>query len=271
MRTTMPINQSAHREMPLRAFQVGEANVEIYSSAASQGKAAAARGAELISEAISRRGRARVIIATGNSQEHMIASLVQTSEFDWKRMEAFHMDEYLGISRHHPASFRRWLREHLSDQVSPGQVHLLEGDVSDPEAEIRRYERLLLDAPIDVCFLGIGENGHIAFNDPHVADFADPETVKIVDLDERCRRQQVGEGHFNTIEEVPRQAITLTCTGLMRSENLICCVPEARKAEAVRNALEGKISTSCPGSVLRSHQHVTIYLDRDSAALLSLA
>lgn len=252
-----------------RDFQVGKAQVRIYSSAESQGKAAAALGAELIRAAIGRKGHARIVIATGNSQLDMIANLVQAEGIDWKRVEAFHMDEYLGIPAGHPASFRRWLREYFIDKVFPSQFHLLEGDSRDPAAEIRRYEGLLLGAPIDVCFLGIGENGHIAFNDPHTADFKDPKTVKTVTLDERCRNQQVGEGCFSTIEDVPRQAITLTCTGLMRSENLICCVPEARKARAVRDSLEGKIITNCPGSLLRTHPHAFIYLDHDSAALLS--
>jgi glucosamine-6-phosphate deaminase len=263
------MNDSTNIEKPLKTLQVGKAKIEIYSSAAAQGKAAAARGSEIIRAAIARRGHARVIIATGNSQDHMVATLVQAEGIDWKLVEAFHMDEYLGISADHPASFRRWLREHLIEKVSPGQFHLLQGDAQDPTAETRRYERLLLEAPIDVCFLGIGENGHIAFNDPHTANFNDPEIAKTVTLDERCRKQQVGEGHFANIEEVPHQAISLTCTGLMRSENLICCVPESRKAEAVRNALEGEIATSCPGSLLRTHPHSTIYLDRDSAALLS--
>jgi glucosamine-6-phosphate deaminase len=180
------------------------------------------------------------------------------------------MDEYLGIGAGHPASFRRWLLDHMVERVSPEQVHLLQGDARDPDEEIRRYAHLLVEAPIDVCFLGIGENGHIAFNDPHTADFSDPEIAKIATLDERCRKQQVGEGHFAALEEVPQKAITLTCTGLMRSENLICCVPEGRKAEAVHNALEGEIATNCPGSLLRTHPHATIYLDSDSAAQLPL-
>lgn len=264
------MNQSSTVEGPLKAFQVGRARIEIYPSKASLGAAAAAQGVELIRTAIAQQGHARIIIATGNSQDDMIAALVQSPAIDWKCVEVFHMDEYLGISADHPASFRRWLKDRVIQQVSPGQFHLLQGDAIDIAKEIRSYQSALTEAPINVCFLGIGENGHIAFNDPHIADFHDPEIAKVVTLDERCRKQQVGEGHFRTLEDVPRQAITLTCTGLMRSENLICCVPEARKAEAVRNALEGEIATSCPGSLLRTHPHATIYLDRDSAARLSV-
>jgi glucosamine-6-phosphate deaminase len=264
------MSQSAPVEKPLRSFPVGKAQVTIFSSRASLGSAAAAQGAELINAAIVRKGRARVIIATGNSQQDMVAALVQSPRIDWKSTAVFHMDEYLRMSADHPASFRHWLHKHLLDRVSPAEVNLLQGDAEDIEVEIRRYEGLLLEDTIDVCFLGIGENGHIAFNDPHVADFNDPRIAKIVSLDEICRKQQVGEGHFPAINDVPRQAITLTCTGLMRSESLICCVPEARKAQAVRNSLQGEITTNCPGSLLRTHPNATIYLDQESATLLSI-
>jgi glucosamine-6-phosphate deaminase len=258
-------------EAPLKTFHVDKARVEVFASTAAMGKAAAADGAKLIRASLESKGSARVIIATGNSQDAMVASLVNSPSIDWNRVEVFHMDEYLGISADHPASFRRWLREKVADRVKPKQMNLLQGDAPEAAAEIRRYAGLLTQAPIDVCFLGIGENGHIAFNDPHTADFNDPEIAKIVTLDERCRNQQVGEGHFRTLDDVPQRAITLTCTGLMRSENLICCVPEARKADAVHHSLEGEISTSCPGSLLRTHPHATIYLDRDSAQRLSPA
>jgi glucosamine-6-phosphate deaminase len=264
------MTQQQKTEKPVRVLQAGNAQVEIYSSKAAQGQAAAARGAELIRDAINQQGHARIIIATGNSQKDMVAALGESHAIDWKRVEVFHMDEYLGMTESHPASFRRWLRENLSDRVHAAQFHLLKGDAADVQGEILRYERLLLAAPVEVCFLGIGENGHIAFNDPHIADFNDPVTVKIVALDERCRKQQVGEGHFATLDDVPRQALTLTCPGLMRAQNLICCVPEARKAQAVRNALEGEITYKCPGSMLRTHPRATIYLDLDSASQLSI-
>lgn len=257
-------------EAPLRTFKAGEAQVEIYSSKRAQGEAAALRGAELIRSAVSQNGRARVIIATGNSQEDMISAMAFSPMIDWARVEVFHMDEYLGMSADHPASFRRWLRDHLLVKISPAKTNLLQGDAPDTAAEIRRYTDLLAQAAVDVCFLGIGENGHIAFNDPHVADFNDPETVKVVTLDDRCRSQQVGEGHFASLDEVPRQALTLTCPALIRCDHIVCCVPEARKAEAVYNTIYGEIDPGCPGTLLRTHGQTTIYLDQDSAKRLPI-
>jgi glucosamine-6-phosphate deaminase len=251
-------------------FQADKLGVEVYPSKAAQGEAAAVRGSELVRDAIGRQGHARIIVATGNSQEDMVAALVRTPGIDWSRVEVFHMDEYAGIHADHSASFRRWVRERLVERVHPGRAHLIEGDAADATTECLRYARLLLEAPIDICFLGIGENSHIAFNDPHIANFEDPETVKRVTLDERCRGQQVGEGHFKTLDEVPREALTLTCPALMRAEHLICCVPEARKADAVCKSIEGAIAPDCPGSLLRTHLRATLYLDFDSAAKLSI-
>jgi len=210
-----------------------------------------------------------MIVATGNAQYDVVKGLVETTGLDWGKIEIFHMDEYVGLPDSHPASFRLWIKTRLVDQVHPRVAHYIAGDAADAAAECRRYTELLLESPIDVCLLGIGENGHIAFNDPHVADFHDPATVKLVELDERCRQQQVGEGHFASLAEVPREALTLTCPALMRSRHLICCVPEKRKAEAVRNALEGPVSVACPGSLLRTHPQATIYLDSESASLLA--
>jgi glucosamine-6-phosphate deaminase len=185
-------------------------------------------------------------------------------------MEIFHMDEYMGMPITHPASFRRWLNEHLVEFVNPGHVHYLAGDAPDIDGECERYGHLLRSAPIDLCIIGFGENGHIAFNDPHVADFDDPLAVKRVTLDERCRRQQWGEGQFPTLEAVPREAITVTCPVLMSTEYVIGCVPERRKAEAVRNALEGPITNRCPASGVRLHPRAALFFDIESASLLSL-
>jgi glucosamine-6-phosphate deaminase len=251
-------------------FECGNAKVEIYASANALGKAAAERAAELIGSAIGQRGRARVIVATGNSQIPLIEALVK-HDLDWKRVEIFHMDEYAGMPADHPASFRRWIKTRVEDKVHPGKMHYLAGDAPDLEAEILRYGQLLNEAPIDLAFVGFGENGHIAFNDPHVADFNDPVAVKRVTLDEPCRKQQAGEGHFKDLESVPREAVTVTCTGLFRANAWVCCVPEARKAEAVRNALEGPISVSCPASIVRRHPNAYVYLDQESSSLLSLS
>lgn len=253
---------------PLREFISGKAKVEIYASASALGRAAAEMAAQVIRRAIAERGRARVIVATGNSQIPLIEELVQ-QKLDWKHVEIFHMDEYAGMPADHPASFRRWIKRRVEEKVRPGKMNYLAGDAPDLEAEMNRYSELLNEAPIDLAFVGFGENGHIAFNDPHVADFNDPATVKRITLDEACRRQQAGEGHFKDVDSVPRDALTVTCTGLFRANTWICCVPEARKAEAVRNALGGPISEACPASIVRRHPNAHVYLDQESASLLS--
>src|SRR5581483_420069 len=195
-------------------------------------------------------------------------SLVEVPDVPWKQVEVFHMDEYVGMPSSHPSSFRRWLKTRIEDRVAPGKMQYLAGDSPDPDAEMRRYEGLLLSAPIDLAFVGFGENGHIAFNDPHVADFNDPAMIKKVQIDEASQRQQAGEGHFPSPELVPRDAFTITCPGLFRARAWVCSVPELRKATAVRDALEGPISTRCPASVVRTHPNATVYLDRESASLL---
>jgi glucosamine-6-phosphate deaminase len=176
------------------------------------------------------------------------------------------MDEYVGIGANHPASFRRYLRARLVERVPFAAFHFLEGDAIDVDAECERYSALLRDHPLDLCCLGIGENGHLAFNDPPVADFEDALDVKVVELDEACRRQQVGEGHFPDIPAVPTHAITVTIPALLRASSVLAIVPEARKAEPVRRALEGPISTACPATILRRQAHATLYLDVDSAS-----
>lgn len=253
---------------PLHTFPVDRASVQIYASKLEASRAAALEGAGILRRAIAERGSARVIVATGTSQQEMIAALTEIPDIPWSQVEVFHMDEYVGISSRHSASFRLWLKAHLVDVVHPGQAHYLNGDAPNAEEECQSYGNLLRSAPVDLCFLGIGENGHIAFNDPHVADFHDSCAVKRVALDERCRQQQVGEGHFPDFAAVPREALTLTCPTLMSASHLVCCVPERRKAEAVRDALRGPISTDCPASVVRTHPRAVIFLDLDSSSLL---
>ena len=177
------------------------------------------------------------------------------------------MDEYVGIGPDHPASFERWIRQRITERTRPRAVHYLHG-TADPEAECGRYAALLEAFPLDLCCLGIGENGHLAFNDPGVADFDDPRDVKVVELDAACRRQQVGEGHFATEADVPRFAVTVTVPALMRAARVLAVVPEARKAAPVRDALRGPVSVACPASILQREPHVTVFLDPDSAALL---
>jgi glucosamine-6-phosphate deaminase len=250
------------------AFSVDKAWIQVFPSKLAASQAAANKAAAILRAGILEHGCVRVIVGTGSSQADLINALAHDEEVDWSRVEVFHMDEYVGLSEDHPASFRRWLRTHLTDLVHPKVTHYLNADTPDLAAEARRYGELLCSAPIDLCFLGFGENGHIAFNDPHVADFNDPLIIKRVDLDERCRRQQVGEGAFADIKAVPRDALSITCPVLLSAKYLVCCVPELRKAEAVQNALKGPLAESCPASIVRTHPHVFIFLDRDSASRL---
>jgi glucosamine-6-phosphate deaminase len=246
-----------------------QVRIEVHADSVRTGQAAAAAACEIIAAAVASQGSARIVIGTGPSQNTVIDALVRLPSIDWSSVEVFHLDEYVGISPDHPASFRRWLKERVADAVHPGIVHYLNGDAGDPDAEGRRYAGLLDADPIDVMFLGFGENGHIAFNDPGVADFADPLLVRRVRLDDSCRAQQVGEGHFPTLSAVPAEALTITCTGIMRGRHLICTVPERRKAGAVRGAIEGPLSTDCPASLAMTHPRARLFLDADSASLLT--
>ncbi len=243
--------------------------VRIFTTLAELAAEAAEDASTVLLAAIAARGRARAILATGNSQDLFLEKLTQRSGIDWSRVELFHMDEYLGMPVTHPASFRRYLKQRVFDRVHPGAARCIEGDALEPLKAMRDYAAQLAAAPVDLCCLGIGENGHLAFNDPPVADFADPEIIKLVKLDEKCRWQQVGEGHFPNIDAVPAYAITLTIPTLCRVGRMIAVVPEKRKAHAVKASLEGPVVSACPGSFLRRQAHAILYLDTDSASLLS--
>ena len=242
-------------------------NIQIFDTKQELGRTAAARAAAAIGEAIARAGEARVIAATGASQFEFLDALTATAGLDWGRVDMFHLDEYVGVSDHHPASFRRYLRERIVERVHPRSFEFLAGDVADPAAECRRVGMLIARAPIDVAFVGIGENGHLAFNDPP-ADFATEEPYLVVELDQACRRQQLGEGWFASLEDVPRRAISMSIRQILKAREILCIVPDARKAKAVSECLEGPVSPLHPSSILQSHPATTIYLDRDSAALL---
>lgn len=250
------------------SFQVAAIDVEIYPDKKTLSVAAAEFVAQQLNVALQRRGRANLIVATGASQYDFMEALRQRQDVDWTQVTAFHLDEYLGISADHPASFRRYLKERLFDHLPFGAVHLLEGDAEDPAQECARYGQLLAEHPADVACIGIGENGHLAFNDPP-ADFETEALVHIVDLDEACRRQQVGEGHFPTVDDVPPQALSMTIPAILTARTISCVVPNRRKAEAVRCALEGPITPDCPASALRRHNNCHLYLDVGSASLLS--
>ena len=244
-----------------------QCNVLVYSDAAALGQAAADYAAQRIGAAINAQGQARVIFATGASQFEFLKALVKRP-VAWDKVDAFHLDEYLGIADDHPASFRLYLKQRLFDLVNPRTVNLLNGTAGDPDAECKRYSDLLLQDEIDLACIGVGENGHIAFNDPPVADFHDPKMVKVVELDEACRRQQHGEGWFPALDDVPTQALTLTVTAILRSKAISCVVPDERKAPAVKAALTGPVETACPASVLRGHADVKLWLDQPAASLL---
>jgi glucosamine-6-phosphate deaminase len=253
---------------PFKTFTVADHTARVFENIEDMGIAAAEAATTVIREVLDRKQTARIMIGTGNSQESTIGALVQRTDLDWSRIEVFHMDEYIGLPADHPASFRLWLKTRVDDIARPAAMHYIEGDAQDIEAEIRRYTELLNAADLDMTFLGFGENGHIAFNDPHVADFNDKAMLKVVDLDEACRRQQVGEGHFPDLGSVPTHALTVTCSGLFRAKNWIVVVPETRKAQAVHDALTGPISPVCPGSLVRKHPAARLFFDKDAASLL---
>lgn len=231
------------------------------------GRRAAEQGARLIRQTLAERGAANIILATGTSQFEMLAALVKAPGIDWSKVTAFHLDEYVGLSFSHPASFRRYLKQRFADRVKTlAAFHYIDGE-GGAEAECRRLGGILRGLSVAVAFVGIGENGHIAFNDPP-ADFVTEEPYLVVNLDEACRRQQLGEGWFPTLEEVPRRAISMSVRQIMKSENIIGAVPDARKAEAVKKCLAGPVSPLAPASILQTHERAWIYLDPESAALL---
>jgi glucosamine-6-phosphate deaminase len=231
------------------------------------GAAAAADAAAALRDAIAARGEANVVAATGASQFEFLEALTRTPGIAWDKTTFFHLDEYVGLPDTHPASFRRYLRERLVDRVRPGTFHFVHGDASDPAAECRRLGALIAARPIDVAFVGIGENGHLAFNDPP-ADFDTQEPYLVVGLDEACRRQQLGEGWFPTLDDVPRRAISMSVAQILKSRRILCIVPDARKAKAVKDSVTGGVSPQRPASALQRHAATTLYLDPDSAALL---
>lgn len=233
------------------------------------GQKAAEQGVGLIREAIEARGEANIILSTGTSQFELLATLVHAPAVDWKLVTGFHLDEYIGMKMEHPASFRRYLKERFVDFVPIKAFHYVDGE-GNLSGEIERLGELIFRHPIDVAFVGIGENGHLAFNDPP-ADFNTVEPFLIVDLDEDCRNQQLGEGWFKSMDEVPTRAISMSVGQIMKSRVIIATVPEARKAKAVRDCIEGPATQEAPASILTEHQRAMVYLDRDASSLLQQA
>ena len=248
---------------------VGSLVVRVHPDPGALARAAADEAAGIIRRAVDARGVANVMFATGNSQLAFIDCLTQeTPDVPWADVVVLHMDEYVGIGTDHPASFACWIRHRITDRVHPRVAYYVDG-LADPVVESARYTVLLADNPLDLCCLGIGENGHLAFNDPGVADFTDPLDVKPVELDEPCRRQQVGEGHFPDIAAVPALAVTVTVPALLRAARVLAVVPDARKAVPVRAALEGPITPDCPASALRTKAGAVLHLEPHSASLLA--
>jgi len=243
--------------------------VRVFEDKLSLSRAAAEQAAVALGRAIHDHKWARIIVATGVSQLDFLEALTKRENIDWRRVEMFHLDEYIGLPITHPASFRKYLLEHLIYKTGITQFHFLDGN-GDPREVSLRTGKALSSEPIDVAFVGIGENGHLAFNDPP-ADFQTDEPYLIVNLDQACRRQQVGEGWFKDLSEVPRQAISMSVRQIMKAQEIIVVVPDARKAQAVKLCFEGEISPMAPASILRAHSNVTVYLDRDSASSLDPA
>jgi glucosamine-6-phosphate deaminase len=241
--------------------------IEVYEDRPSLGETAGKHAATLIRQAIAEKGAARIIGASAASQFEFLNALTQSPGIEWRRVELFHLDEYIGIPMTHPASFCRFLQERFVDRTGIEKVHFLDGMAS-PAEVIERVGTAISSAPIDAAFVGIGENGHLAFNDPP-ADFETEEPYITVNLDEACRLQQVGEGWFKDVEDVPKRALSMSVRQVLKAKEILAIVPGPKKAQAIAACFNGEITPMAPSSILRTHPKATIYLDRDSAALLS--
>jgi len=265
METTATVHDGLRKN-----FRAGELNIYVYESRPQMGQAAAAVIAAEIRRAIQDRGTASLILASAPSQNEFLANLAAAPDVDWPRVTAFHLDEYLGMDDRAPQSFRRFLIDRLVNKVPLGQFHGLRGDAPNGAAEARRYAQLLQQNPPDFAVLGIGENGHLAFIDPPFCDFNDPEPVKVVQLDEICRNQQVNDGAFASLDEVPRDALSLTIPTLMTRPKLFAIAPGPAKRQAIKNTVAGPISTTCPASILRTHPNAHLFIDIVAAEYLEL-
>ncbi len=243
-------------------------NVIIHETKEEMGRAAAEHASRIIRASIDARGGAVIILATGASQFETLSALTGNPSVDWSSVVMFHLDEYIGLPQQHPASFRHYLLDRFVNRVgSLKQVHFIRGESEDPAAECGRMGDIIREHSVDMALVGFGENGHLAFNDPP-ADFDTQEPFIVVELDDKCRRQQLGEGWFKSLEDVPRHAISMSIQQIMKSKTIIASVPDARKAEAVKNVLQGDVTPECPSSILQTHSDCTVYLDREAASLL---
>jgi len=242
--------------------------IKVFKTKHNMGKTAADEAARILIDAIKEKGEATFIVATGASQFEFLENLTSISSINWSKTTMFHLDEYIGLSEIHPASFRKYLRERLINKVHPGKVYLIKGDAKKPESECERLGKIIMRKEIDVAFVGIGENGHLAFNDPP-ADFDIKKPYLVVNLDDTCRKQQLGEGWFKSFDDVPKRAISMSINQIMKSKNIICTVPDNRKAQAVKDCFgDQNISPEHPASILKNHERVFLFLDEASAKLL---
>jgi glucosamine-6-phosphate deaminase len=255
--------------MEVKHFSVGTIKLEVHPSKKDAGSAAARSAADALKQLEQAHREIGVIFATGASQLETLHALTSMPDLPWKNVRGFHLDEYLGIDENHPASFRRYLRENLTERVPMREFFSIDGSSSDSDRVRQEYVQELHAADPQLCLLGIGENGHLAFNDPAEANFNDPDAMKVVTLDATCRQQQLAEGWFQTFEDVPERALTLTIPTLLKVPKLIISVPGPRKAQSIRRTLAEPISTECPATILRLHPDVTIYLDQESASELN--
>ena len=242
--------------------------LKVFKDSTALARAAAEQAADSIRKSIASSGRCRVVLATGTSQFEFLDFLTKADGIDWKKVEAFHLDEYVGMPVTHPASFRKILLERVIHKTGITNYHFVESDAADLSAAVREVGRQLTSSPIDIAFVGIGENGHIAFNDPP-ADFETEEPYLVVELDELCRRQQVGEGWFADISEVPTRAVSMSPRQIVKAREIVAVVPDQRKAKAIRLCMEGEVRPEAPASILRKHPNATVFLDENSASLLS--
>ena len=251
-----------------KVFRVNELNVQINSCETELAQNVAEIAQNYLQDVLQQNGNAAVLLATGNSQIKFLDALIALGGIDWSRGTCFHLDEYLGISAAHAASFRRYLWERFHKRVNLKEFHYIEGDTLEPILECDRYSKLLQAQPIDLCCLGVGENGHIAFNDPSVASFQDPYSVKLVKLDQANHQQQVKQGHFPNLEAVPKYAFTVTIPTICSANKILCLAPGKHKAKIVKQILQGDINTECPASIIRKQPQATLFLDEDSATLI---
>ena len=250
----------------VRDFYCGKLRTRVFGTRGEMGVCAGTEAALKIKELLAEKEEVNVMFAAAPSQNETLQTLMDDPDIDWSRVNGFHMDEYVGLDEKHPAGFRNFLRKAVFDRKPFKSVHLLNGNADNPEEEAERYEKLLKEHPLDVCILGIGENGHIAFNDPPVADFHDPKLVKVVKLDEICRKQQVHDGCFEKLQEVPTHALSVTIPGLCSALWMYCSVPAATKADAVYHVINDDVSTACPATILKEQRHAFLYVDFDAGS-----